>query len=1010
LCSQVYVNVHSSTHPGGEIRGQIEGVESFSSLVSTSSTLSPSTSTALPSSTTPAGFFSAFGVSELNPQFSAFNFKCWWTIVGNSITLTMFAATQGWVAVGFSTSGFMSFSDIYVGWVSGSSTTLLDTWSTGYFQPLPDSSQGGSASATGISGSQSAQGTIVQFTRLLSSSDVRDVSLTVGASVRLVWAYGSADGSGTTFAEHINSGFANVVLNNPTTTTTPSLTTSFGANSSVVPTTTAVITTATTTTSPLAQASASSKGVTVQWTVNRTANTIRFVAQWATTGWIALAVANEAKMYPADPIVAWVDDGDRSVRTIDTWSTDYNQPVADSLIGGTVGVFDVTGSQSSSSTTVSFSRNLTSTDAKDISISDRGMYLLIAYGSSDGFNNNFAKHEATSMFSVNFVRGINDGEVKESWLTPGIVLTLVCAGLLVCVCLVRLTMHLVTPSKPVDVGAATYKQRTSSMMQENPHHRLQDTDTTRETDLDGSSKEGRNGYLDVSASPSRDPSSASSLSQAASTFPTATKSPRKFASLRTGAGARFPFAWLSYSQTTVYLLYILLNLLSLFLVNNVNGRGIEKNFGHLAAGNLCVIIILATRNSIIKVATGVSFDRTIVFHRLVGYILFLCVSLHMVLTWAKWRTDGRSISETWSNHTYSLGFGAWCVLLFILVTSLAIVRRRSFELFMYSHFAFVAVIVLAVLHARAVLPYVIVAAVLYIIDKIFRAVWGLLPVRTVGVDVSDKRIVKLAFPKNDCARTNGLYRPGQFIFLNIPALSWTEWHPFSLASAPHSPNNEVYVRVLGDFTSRLHALATTQAQTGAPLRVRADGPYGGIHVDMQATPTLVLVAGGIGITPVLSIVRHIYQLPDLDVDDLDEATEAPLSIPVYDAQRALCAVVWTVRTMDDIVLFMPVFRAALNASLHSPQLPQLQLHVYLTKGSAGWVEDVYRAGDATGMFHNGRADFQKVFDHYVTRIMQHTQVFVCGPASLTNDVWEAATTCPRTEGQTVDVIRECFAL
>jgi hypothetical protein len=56
---------------------------------------------------------------------------------------------------------------------------------------------------------------------------------------------------------------------------------------------------------------------------------------------------------------------------------------------------------------------------------------------------------------------------------------------------------------------------------------------------------------------------------------------------------------------------------------------------------------------------------------------------------------------------------------------------------------------------------------------------------------------------------------GQFVLLNIPALSALEWHPFSISSAPNDSETTHHVKARGrsTWTGRLLALAR-QAQSG----------------------------------------------------------------------------------------------------------------------------------------------------------------------------------------------------
>ena len=47
------------------------------------------------------------------------------------------------------------------------------------------------------------------------------------------------------------------------------------------------------------------------------------------------------------------------------------------------------------------------------------------------------------------------------------------------------------------------------------------------------------------------------------------------------------------------------------------------------------------------------------------------------------------------------------------------------------------------------------------------------------------------------------YKAGQYLFLNVPAVSSLQWHPFTITSAPDDPYVSVHIRQVGDFTNEL---------------------------------------------------------------------------------------------------------------------------------------------------------------------------------------------------------------
>lgn len=58
------------------------------------------------------------------------------------------------------------------------------------------------------------------------------------------------------------------------------------------------------------------------------------------------------------------------------------------------------------------------------------------------------------------------------------------------------------------------------------------------------------------------------------------------------------------------------------------------------------------------------------------------------------------------------------------------------------------------------------------------------------------------------------FRPGEYVFIRIPALARFEWHPFTISSAPEEPSNTftVHIRSLGNWTTALHAYVQAQVE------------------------------------------------------------------------------------------------------------------------------------------------------------------------------------------------------
>ena len=102
------------------------------------------------------------------------------------------------------------------------------------------------------------------------------------------------------------------------------------------------------------------------------------------------------------------------------------------------------------------------------------------------------------------------------------------------------------------------------------------------------------------------------------------------------------------------------------------------------------------------------------------------------------------------------------------------------------------------------------------------------------------------------------FSPGQFAWLTVWGSPFKiTGHPFSFSSSGAVTDGrvEMTIRNLGDFTSEIH-----KAPVGK--RVYLDGPYGAFTIGNPADMH-VLIAGGIGITPMMSMIRTLADRRDI---------------------------------------------------------------------------------------------------------------------------------------------------
>ncbi|KAK4262825.1 hypothetical protein QN277_028331 [Acacia crassicarpa] len=336
--------------------------------------------------------------------------------------------------------------------------------------------------------------------------------------------------------------------------------------------------------------------------------------------------------------------------------------------------------------------------------------------------------------------------------------------------------------------------------------------------------------------------------------------------------------------------------------------------------NMAIILLPVCRNTITwlrstKLACILPFDDNINFHKTIAAAIVIGVILHVGdhvacdfprlvgTTDAKYNLY---LPGVFGSHKPSYGklvrgvegvTGILMVVLMVIAFTLAtkwfrrnliklpkpFSRLTGFNAFWYSHHLFVIVYVLLIIHGqflylvdkrlwykRTTWMYLAVPVLLYAGERILRFFRsGFYTVRLIKVAIYPGNVLTLQMSKPPQFR----YKSGQYMFVQCPAVSPFEWHPFSITSAPGDDYLSVHIRQLGDWTQELKrvfseaceppvagksGLLRADETTKKSLpKLKIDGPYGAPAQDYRKYDVLLLVGLGIGATPFISILKDL---------------------------------------------------------------------------------------------------------------------------------------------------------
>ena len=342
--------------------------------------------------------------------------------------------------------------------------------------------------------------------------------------------------------------------------------------------------------------------------------------------------------------------------------------------------------------------------------------------------------------------------------------------------------------------------------------------------------------------------------------------------------------------------------------------------GFIAAAQLPLVVLLAGKNNIIGFLIGSSYERLNWLHRWVSRILFLTVTIHMGFWFRNWARYDYITVKLKTDAITQRGFAAWCILLWIFLSSFAPIRRWNYELFVVQHIlTFIGFLAAVFLHLPVeVKAYIWTPIALYIFDRAVRTTFILLTNLSIfhpKTPSSGLLTCMATLEPLSCDTARIVIRnppvswtAGQHVFLSCHSIAPLQSHPFTIASIPDDSRMEFLVKCKAGATRRFltraekcQSLPSSQKDFCPPQTFSAviDGPYGRMR-PLRQFDSVVLIAGSSGGSFTIPLMREIVSRWT------KVSRKRLLSLPMLDgAVTRYIRFVWVIKSQYQYCWFAP---------------------------------------------------------------------------------------------------------
>ena len=423
----------------------------------------------------------------------------------------------------------------------------------------------------------------------------------------------------------------------------------------------------------------------------------------------------------------------------------------------------------------------------------------------------------------------------------------------------------------------------------------------------------------------------------------------------------------------------------------------------LAVAQVPLVVLLAGKINWVGLLTGFSYERLNVLHRWVSRVMLLLVIFHVGFQVHGWSQYPGILRLEWTTDScVPTGLAAFCILLWMNLSTLLPIRSWMYEVFVIQHLlTFFGFIIAIMIHipttALGARIYIYIPVGLYLLDRLLRLA------RYVWVNISPAQATLARGSGVTTVRFRnarlGSWTPGSHVLISIPALAFGQSHPATVASTPKSHGGDVILLLKShqSFTKRLLAVADEFGKVESSenkYRILIEGPYGGKQTDFSVFDSICLIAGSTGITFVLPIFQSLAE----------RAAATNGKVPFRRVH-----IVWAVKGFDDfgwvrtdlrrIQTELQAFGIEVVLSLfvteqHIHECDENALHPQATSlgdGTKGGESNV-KGTSPTDLAHNGRPPIENILKNFIAESKGQCGVAMCGPLGLATRVRFAVAT------------------